>query len=306
MRLEPEKQRCQMELHDILKRIDAVPAAEGAAITQLRHEEDDEPYQVWKIDTGGAACILKQAKGFEEEIYRDILGVLNEGCVPAVYQTVADGERTYLLMEYAEGEDLRRCDRARLTLALDALISLQARTWESRELASCGYSLDMSLRVRERRGQFLKDALLEEAYALFMRAYSSVPRALCHDDLLPFNVIVSDDRAVLIDWEYGGILPYPSSFARLIAHGEEAEDALFHMTREDRDFAIDHYYDKLLRERGIAYADWRRTLELFLFYEYCEWVFVGHKYGDTESEYYKKYLPLARRQALALIRGRAE
>ncbi len=56
MRLEPEKQRYQMELHDILKRIDAVPAAEGAAITQLRHEEDDEPYQVWKIDTGGAAC----------------------------------------------------------------------------------------------------------------------------------------------------------------------------------------------------------------------------------------------------------
>lgn len=54
------------------------------------------------------------------------------------------------------------------------------------------------------------------------------------DDLLPFNVIVSDDRAVLIDWEYGGILPYPSSFARLIAHGEEAEDSLFHMTREDR------------------------------------------------------------------------
>ena len=43
-----------------------------------------------------------------------------------------------------------------------------------------------------------------------------------------------------------------------------------------------------------------------MFYEYCEWVFVGHKYGDTESEYYKKYLPLARRQALALIRGRAE
>ncbi|MFR5782335.1 MAG: hypothetical protein ACLUEK_11095 [Oscillospiraceae bacterium] len=63
-----------MELHDILKRIDAVPARR-AAITQLRHEEDDEPYQVWKIDTGGATCILKQAKGFEEEIYRDILGV---------------------------------------------------------------------------------------------------------------------------------------------------------------------------------------------------------------------------------------
>ncbi len=209
-------------------------------------------------------------------------------------------------MEYAEGEDLRRCDRARLTLALDALISLQARTWESRELASCGYSFDKSLRDRERRGQFLKDPLLEEAYALFMRAYSSVPRALCHDDLLPFNVIVSDDRAVLIDWEYGGHPALPLVFRPPHRPRRGGGGRAVPHDAGGRDFAMIHYYDKLLRERGIAYADWRRTLELFLFYEYCEWVFVGHKYGDTESEYYKKYLPLARRQALALIRGRAE
>ena len=73
-----------------------------------------------------------------------------------------------------------------------------------------------------------------------------------------------------------------------------------------RDRTLGRYWGAWASGRGIAYADWRRTLELFLFYEYCEWVFVGHKYGDTESEYYKKYLPLARRQALALIRGRAE
>ncbi|MFR5782334.1 MAG: hypothetical protein ACLUEK_11090 [Oscillospiraceae bacterium] len=116
-----------------------------------------------------------------------------------------------------------RCDRARLTLALDALISLQARTWESRELASCGYSFDKSLRDRERRGQFLKDPLLEEAYALFMRAYSSVPRALCHDDLLPFNVIVSDDRAVLMPGSTAASCPTPRSPAS--SPTAEAEDA---------------------------------------------------------------------------------
>ena len=130
-----------------------------------------------------------------------------------------------------------------------------------------------------------------------MRMYRTVPRALCHDDLLPFNVLASDNRAVLIDWECGGILPYPTAFARLIAHSEETENALFFMTSEDRIFAIDYYYNNLLKEMGISYTEWRNTLEYFLFFEYCEWVFVGNKYDAKNSEFYKKYLPIARQQA---------
>ena len=86
---------------------------------------------------------------------------------------------------------------------------------------------------------------LEEAYASFMKIYQTTPRTLCHDDLLPFNLLIGE-RAVLIDWEYGGVLPYPTSFARLIAHGREEEGAFFCMTREDRVFAIQYYYDGLI------------------------------------------------------------
>ena len=132
--------------------------------------------------------------------------------------------------------------------------------------------------------------------------YSSTPRALCHDDLLPFNVIVSEDRAVLIDWEFAGLLPYPVSFARLIAHGEDNENAFFRMTQADKAFAIDYYHDHLLKEIGIGYEEWRRTLEFFLFYEYCEWVFIGNKYEGTNEEYYRKYLCLAKRQADKILR----
>lgn len=200
-------------------------------------------------------------------------------------------------MEYVDGENLCNCNRTKLTLALDALISLQRKTWNNHSFAAYGYSFDKSLRGREHRGKYLSDALLEEAYEKFMMLYHSVPRALCHDDLLPFNVIASDRRAVLIDWECGGILPYPTSFARLIAHGEDTENALFFMTPEDRAFAIDYYYDNLLKKMGISYTEWRNTLEYFLFYEYCEWVFVGNKYNAQNSEFYKKYLPIAKLQA---------
>ena len=47
------------------------PAA--AVITQLRHEEDDEPYSVWRIEAGGQSFILKEAKEYESEVYRTFL-----------------------------------------------------------------------------------------------------------------------------------------------------------------------------------------------------------------------------------------
>ena len=189
-----------------------------------------------------------------------------------------------------------KCNRAKLTCALDALISLQRRTW-----GSGNGSLGKSLLQRQDRGRHLNDPLLEEAYEKFLSVYQSVPRTLCHDDLLPFNIIASEERAVLIDWECGGVLPYPTSFARLIAHAEEDQDALFYMTEADKQFAIAYYYDNLLKDKGISYTNWRNTLEFFLFYEYCEWVFVGNKYHATDGEYYKKYLPMAKKQAAKIM-----
>lgn len=289
-----------MDINALLDCMDTGLIAQDPVVTQLKREENDELYQVWRIDSGDTSYILKEAGAQEAETYQSILAELDENSVPALRQRVVADGKTYLLMEYIDGDNLCRCNRPKLTAALDALISLQQKTWDSRALAEYGYSYEKSLRDRRTRENYLNDPLLEEVYEAFLAVYQTVPRALCHDDLLPFNIIASDHRAVLIDWEYGGILPYPTSFARLIAHGEEQEGAFFYLTRADRAFAIDYYYNHLLKDKGISYPQWCDTLEYFLFYEYCEWVFVGNKYGATDGEYYQKYLPLARQQALKI------
>lgn len=289
-----------MELNKILSFFAPSVKSEGVTITQLKRIEDNEPYQVWKIDTDSGSFILKEAKEYEAEVYQTILTEVN-GNTPALYQTAIIDGKTYLLMEYVQGSDLCKCNRRKLTLALDALIFLQKTTWESRAYADCAYSFDKSLGDRRKRGKYLNGTELEAAYEKFLEVYTAVPRTLCHDDLLQFNIIASDDRAVLIDWEYGGILPYPTSFARLIAHGEDTEDALFYMTQDDRKFSVEYYYNNLLKGMGISYADWLKTLEYFLFYEYCEWISLGNKYGNTDNEYYKKYLPIAKQQAQKIL-----
>ena len=290
-----------MEILEIIDRIDAVFTSPKATVTQLKHEEDDEPYHVWRIDSDNTRYILKEAKGNESEIYQSILAVLKES-IPTLYQVITTEEKTYLLMEYIEGENLCKCNRTKLTRALDSLISLQQKTWEDRTFDHLGDFFDKSLIQRQNRGKYLNDSLLEEAYEKFLSVYRSTPKALCHDDLLPFNIITSDQKAFLIDWESGGILPYPTSFARLIAHAEDNTDAFFYMTQADKDFAVNYYYDKLLKEKEISYTDWLNTLEYFLFYEYCEWVFVGNKYNATDGEYYKKYLPIAKHQATKILK----
>ena len=132
------------------------------------------------------------------EINQAFLSDLDRGA-PHLYKSLNFQGNVYLLMEYVEGHDLRNCDRESLTAVLDALIYLQNRYWERRDLESAGFGFDASLPGREKRGKYLGDADLVRAYERFLQIYAEIPRTLCHDDLLPFNVLCSGDRAVLID-----------------------------------------------------------------------------------------------------------
>lgn len=263
-----------------------------SAIQRFQNEEDDAFYNVWKIDAGEKTMVLKEAKAKEIDTYQTFFAG-EAPWAPRLLGTAREGEKDYLLIEHIPGEDLRRCDRESLVKVLDSLIAMQIAWWGHSEPVK-GYPYPESLTWRRTRRNYLGDSQLEAAYDAFLREYESVPRTLCHDDLLPFNVIKNGDRAVFIDWEYGGILPYPASLTRLIAHCEEQDGAFFYMTEADKSFATDYYYQNLIRDKGISYEQYIATFRLFLFYEYCEWVYVGNKYNDTSMLRFQSYLAKAK------------
>ena len=160
-----------------------------AQVTTFKHEEDDEDYAVWKIEENGRKYVLKKADEQELMIYHAFLSDLDRGA-PHLYKSLNFQGNVYLLMEYVEGHDLRKCDRESLTAVLDALIYLQNQYWERRDLESAGFGFSASLPGREKRGNSLGDADLERVYERFLQIYAEIPRALCHDDLLPFNVLL--------------------------------------------------------------------------------------------------------------------
>lgn len=247
-------------------------------------EEDGRAYHVWKLETDRGTMVLKKTTPGEIAVY-DVF--FNEGGpVPRVYGSgVYEGEM-YLLMEFVAGESMSRCTRDRLILMLDAMIASQQKWWNCTDHGQIGYGFQKCWPDRCKRLEYMGE--LKEAYRAYLEEFARVPRTLCNDDLLPFNVLADEHRAVMLDWEYAGILPYPCALARFLAFGEE-EGELFCMTREDRQFALDYYYENLIRSHGISREEFDRTMMLFFLKEYSEWVYCAALSGDFEMEYYKKY-----------------
>lgn len=281
------------ELIAILESIEIVKEPKNAEITAFKSVEDGCEYDVWLVFDGERNYVLKKAKKFELAVFSAYFNGEIYGAPRFFGSKTIDGH-PYFLMEYVEGNDACRCERDELIKVLDALISLQEKYWNTTKTG--GLSFEEALIGRRNRGKYLNDYDIERAYKCYLREFETLPKTLCHDDLLPFNVIVSDDRAVLIDWEIAGILPYPTSLVRFIAHSGESESGLFYLKDVDKAFAIDYYYENLIKSKGIDYKDYRRHIDLFLLYEYCEWIMLGNKYEDADRNLFDMYMKKAKAQ----------
>ena len=123
-----------------------------------------------------------------------------------------------------------------------------------------------------------------------------------HEDLLPFNVIIDNQKAVFIDWEYGGILPYPMMLARLIAHTKDDPNYFFFMEEKTYNFAIDYYYKGLTEFYNISRSEYDEVIDAFSFYELIEWIYVYNKYGKAKDERYAYYFDKASNLAKKLLK----
>ena len=288
-----------MENNELMQILDQMEIHPIRTVTQFRNHEDGEAYQVWRIDTPESSFVLKQAKAYERETYEAFFSQPTSHGPQCLKCVTWDG-KDYLLLSFVPGHDLMHCTREDLTRTLDSLADMQTQWWGNQEKADVGQSFQRSLEGRRNRLKYLHDPMLEAVYQDYLEAYCAMPRTLCHDDLLPFNVLVSDKGAVFIDWEYGGILPYLTSIARLIAHGSEDEEAFFWMSHEDKQFAKEYYFKKCVKPMGISRELYEKHLDLFLFYEYCEWIYVGNKFGDMDNDRFRKYLNMAKEMAIKL------
>ena len=123
---------------------------------QIKREEDDSFYDVWRIYYENKVFIIKECKEYEAEIYNSILKSCDK-YVPGYYGIVSFENKDFILLENLDGINLNNCSRKMLISFLDSLISLQKEFWQNERYNNLCFNLQNSLVKRKGRGEFLFD-----------------------------------------------------------------------------------------------------------------------------------------------------
>ena len=159
--------------------------------------------------------------------------------VPRVLGFSADS----VLMEYIAGDDLKEMTDESVSAAAASL----AEIMNAFPLGDYDRAVaDKEIAYREKRLDTLKnEPLLYAAYSRLLDRVREMPLALANGDLVPINCIYDGSRVRIIDWEYGGFMPYALDVGRFLAHSGEHAVYPYRMNDTQKTLFCDRIYEAL-------------------------------------------------------------
>jgi len=256
-------------------RIQQVCEQWGEGIDDVRY------YEVYRISTQCGDRLLKQSEEREAYNYESFL------CrayfhVPKYFGCYREQDKVWILMEHVEGTDLRNMSDEMAMLAADSIAQIQNYFWDE---PSCDDRFDIYWRRILKRAMFVADnPILRNAYQKFLERQLECPRTFSNGDFLPFNAIQTEKQVMIIDWGFGGIMPYSLDLARFVAHATETRATFpFYMSLRQKELFLKRVYEKLENKPG--WERYVRDIKLAVLNEYIEFV----EAGEDENEWYKRH-----------------
>ena len=224
-------------------------------------------YDTYKIYNSKEARIIKKVELREYHNYITYLNG-NDFNVPKLLGNYTDGKDFWIMLENVEGHDLRDMTDQLACAAADSISKIQNKYWGCEDTDR----FDEYIERIQRRYQCIKDHLqIAPAYQLFMERQKTCPRTLCNGDFLQFNTINRDGKVYIIDWGFGGIMPYTLDLARFIAHATEDRATFpFFMKEQQKEIFLNRVYENLNHKPD--YSQFRWDVQLALLNEYVEFV----------------------------------
>lgn len=249
-------------------------------------EEDDfREYDVYKIRSANGIKILKKTS--EREVTNYTKYLQGHGFkAPAFYGNYNDGKDIWIVIESIEGDDLRDMTNELAIAAADSLSEIQNTFWNCSDTER----FDVYIERITRRYSFIKDdPIIGTAYALFLERQRTCPRTLSNGDFMEFNAVTDRGIVYIVDWGFGGIMPYSLDIARFIAHATEDRATFpFYMNDEQKKLFIDGVYERLHEKPD--YEKYIRDIKLAVLNEYVEFVEADE---DEDHWYYEHAKELA-------------
>ena len=240
------------------------------------------------ITTASKKAILKKTEKIESDIYTKYLskGDFN---APHLYGSLEKDGDNWICIEMIEGNDLRDMTDEIALSAAKTLSSIQEFFWT--EELECTTEDEVKGRFIKywqrvlRRAQFLADKpVLRKAYQIFLDRQLTAPCTLSNGDFLEFNAMFDGEKVVMIDWGFGGMMPYSLDIARFIAHATETRCTFpFYMNDSQKELFLNEVYAGL--KDKISYEQFRFDIKLALLNEYVEFV----EAEEDEDDWYLEH-----------------
>ena len=169
-----------------------------------------------------------------------------------------------MITAFVEGHDLKEMSDESAARAAASVAEIMNAFPPGKEYDRTAAEKEIAYRAK--RLEDLGDApLLAAAYARCLRRIEVMPLTLANGDLVPINCLDTGDRVYLIDWEYGGFLPYALELGRFLAHSGEQAVFPYRMTEAQKTLFCDQVYEKLNVKPGREVFD--RDVRLAVFDE---------------------------------------
>ena len=234
------------------------------------YDGEEKGYNVYKLISANGVFVLKKFEN-DEDLLGEVkhYGLLCGLPVPPLLGVSDSG----ILLGFVDGEDLKRPTGAGVLAAAESLCAVMNAYPMGREYERDRY--ETYLRRLERRAKALtREPELARAFSAFLGRQREIPLTLSNGDLLPLNVLYDGRRAVIIDWGFGGFMPYALDIARFYSHGQTLGSATpFYMTDAQKELFKNAVYGGLsvkppreTYERDLLLAELNECVEILEYY----------------------------------------
>lgn len=234
------------------------------------YDGEEKGYNVYKLISANGVFVLKRFED-DEDLLGEVkhYGLLRGLPVPPLLGVSESG----ILLGFIEGEDLKRPADAGVLAAAESLCAVMNAYPMGREYERDRY--ETYLRRLERRAKALtREPELARAFSAFLERQREIPLTLSNGDLLPLNVLYDGRRAVIIDWGFGGFMPYALDIARFYSHGQTLGSVTpFYMTDAQKELFKNAVYGGLsvkppreTYERDLLLAELNECVEMLEYY----------------------------------------
>ena len=175
--------------------------------------------------------------------------------------------------------------------AAKSIVQIQNSFWNHSDRERFEVYLE---RINRRFTCIKNEPEIGKAYGLFLERQKTCPRTLSNGDFLEFNAISKNGQVSIIDWGFGGIMPYSLDLARFIAHATEDRATFpFSMNGDQKRLFLNEVYENLTEKPD--HKQYLFDIKLAVLNEYVEFI----EADEDDDRWYYDHAKLLAKEILA-------